>query len=424
MISEFSPRAAQARAPAILDVMGDISDTSGGLCLSTPLSIATDCRVTPRDAPGVGARFNESARLEITRGNSSHGGPGWAQTVAKTLDKLPDDVVLPGLELEIVSDIPQDAGLGDQIALEIAVLSATIGALNLSLNPTQIAGSTAALATSLARANHLSQIRCQPALVGSYLELPEGLALWAIDSGVAQNAGQSAYDIAICAMEMGAALLREIVPGEMRGPDGALYLANVSTDVWRALRLKIPEKLSGAQFLEARETVPNLENDRIYNVRLATEHPIYEADRTARFTRLLRAINENPDARTELGRAAGELMIQSHFSYDHRCNLSSPETDLLVSLAREAGVKNGIYGARISGRGAGGAVVVLADRQINADLDAQIGEIVATYAGQSGRTPQSFRGSSGGANVNVPSFPAPPPPTASPGGSSNRRELA
>ena len=385
------PISASASAPAILDVMGGISDTSGGICLSYPLAIATTCHVTPRDSPDIRARFNGSAPVEIARDNVSHGAPQWAQIVANTIDNLPDDLTVPGLEIEIVSQIPRDAGLGDESALEVAVFSAINRALNLGLKESQITRSTS-LSTNLTRANHLSQIKYQPALAGSYIVMPDGLELWAIDSGVPQSAGQNAYDIAFCATKMGATMLSEIVSNAMCGPDGELYLANIGTDVWRALRSKIPEKLSGAQFLERHETLPNLESDRVYNVRLATEHPIYETDRAIRFAHLMNAINENPIARTELARAAGELMIQSHFSYDHRCNLNGPATDLLVELARASGPKRGIYGAKITGRGGGGCIALLCDRDTDANLERALEEICASYHEQSGRVARVYRG--------------------------------
>ena len=378
------PISASASAPATLDVMGGISNYSGGICLSYPLAIATTCRIVPRDSPGISASFNGSAPLEIADKN----GPPWAQTIANALAKLPDDVTLPGMEIEIVSDIPHDAGLSEESALEVAVLSAIHHALGLgSTTPT----ATAALATSLARTRHLTQIKCQPALVGDYIALPDGLELWAIDSGVPQSTGQNAYEIAFCATKMGAILLSEIVPAAMRGHDGELYLANIGTDIWRALRSQIPEKLSGAQFLENYGAFPEIESQRVYNVRLATEHPIYEADRAVRFAHLLRAANDNPAARVELSRAAGELMVQSHFSYDHRCNLNDPATDLLVELARAIGPKRGIYGAKICGRGAGGCIALLCDRRVNADLESAIEEICARYREQSGREARVYR---------------------------------
>jgi L-arabinokinase len=51
-------------------------------------------------------------------------------------------------------------------------------------------------------------------------------------------------------------------------------------------------------------------------------------------------------------------MYSSHWSYGQRCGLGSVETDLLVNRLRQQGVARGIYGARVSGGGAGGMVTV------------------------------------------------------------------
>ena len=55
-------------------------------------------------------------------------------------------------------------------------------------------------------------------------------------------------------------------------------------------------------------------------------------------------------------------MYQSHASY-RRCGLGSDGTDLLVDLARAAGVERGIYGAKITGGGSGGTVADPGERR-------------------------------------------------------------
>ncbi len=436
LMPDFSPRPATARAPARLDVMGGISDYSGGLCLEWPLEVATLCRITPRDEPRVTAQtqvpsganwdakvevsLDELAHLDAAKARAKFGEKsGWALYVIGALLVLRTEIgwrAPQGMRLAIESDVPHGAGVSSSAALEVAVLSALNRAFRLGLDGHKIArlaqqleneivgapcGVMDQLTVSLGRAHHLLQLRCQPDLAEGFVAPPDGIEFWGIDSGVKHSVGGAAYGRARCAAMMGRALLSRLVPAAMRGPDGELYLANVSTDVWRALRNQIPETMSGADFLREHEhldSATTVDADTIYPLRLATEHPIYEADRVARFSRLLRQMGENPNARTALGRAAGELMVQSHFSYDHRCDLGSAETDLLVKLAREAGVESGIYGAKITGGGAGGTVAIMGDRQLNADLNAQIEAIVANYARQSGRTPQIFRGSSDGAN--------------------------
>lgn len=436
-MSNFPPQSVQSRAPARLDVMGGISDYSGGLCLEWPLEIATMCRITPLDEPRIVARTqvpegaNWSSHVELTLEELAHldaqnararfiGKSGWALYVMGAfvvLCKEIDWVPLCGMTIEIESSVPHGAGVSSSAALEVAVLTAINRAFELGLDGHQIArlaqklenevvgapcGIMDQLTVSLGRADHLLQLKCQPDLIEGFVAPPAGIEFWGIDSGVKHSVGGAAYGLARCAAMMGRTILARLISAAMRGPDDELYLANISTDVWRALRNQVPEQMRGADFLREYthlDSATAVDADTVYPLRLATEHPIYEADRVARFARLLRQMDENPAARTALGRAAGELMIQSHFSYDHRCGLGSKETDLLVELARKAGIKNGIYGAKITGGGAGGTIAIMADRQLNADLDKTIEAISSNYAEQSGFRPQIFRGSSDGANA-------------------------
>ena len=55
----------------------------------------------------------------------------------------------------------------------------------------------------------------------------------------------------------------------------------------------------------------------------------------------------------------GELMYQSHFSMTTDFEITTPELDLLVSLARLLGIEGGVYGSRMTGGGFGGCTVSL-----------------------------------------------------------------
>ena len=56
--------------------------------------------------------------------------------------------------------------------------------------------------------------------------------------------------------------------------------------------------------------------------------------------------------------ALGELLYASHAGYS-AMGLGCPETDQMVAAVRALGPKRGFYGARVSGGGSGGTVVVL-----------------------------------------------------------------
>lgn len=56
---------------------------------------------------------------------------------------------------------------------------------------------------------------------------------------------------------------------------------------------------------------------------------------------------------------AGQLMFESHRSLQQDYEVSCGELDALVSLAQNTGVENGVYGARMTGGGFGGYVIML-----------------------------------------------------------------
>jgi galactokinase len=57
----------------------------------------------------------------------------------------------------------------------------------------------------------------------------------------------------------------------------------------------------------------------------------------------------------------GLFMAQSHQSLRDDFAVSTPELDALVDEARALGTAGGVYGARLTGAGFGGSVIVLAD---------------------------------------------------------------
>jgi mevalonate kinase len=67
----------------------------------------------------------------------------------------------------------------------------------------------------------------------------------------------------------------------------------------------------------------------------------------------------------------------------------------LCNLIRERGPDQGFYGAKISGGGAGGTVVVMMDD--TEPCHAAIEEIMAAYRERTDLVPECFRGSSPGA---------------------------
>jgi L-arabinokinase len=195
-------------------------------------------------------------------------------------------------------------------------------------------------------AGHLLALMCRPAEVVGTFGVPPGLTVWGVDSGARHAVRSGPYRRARCAAFMGKALL---------GLD-ADYLTELRPEEVGAERL--PERMTGSEFLRVRGDVDDevsvVEFDVEYPVRAATLHPIEEQVRVETFLEMI----DGPVGGSQ-ARVLGELMAASHKSYS-RCGLGTPATDRIVEAVQSAGWERGLVGARVSGGGSGGTVVVLA----------------------------------------------------------------
>ena len=362
---------AVARAPGRLDLLGGIADYSGGLVLELPLRAAAfvaaqtteDGRVVAVSGGrrvSVAAEAVAHASLDELAGSFT-GRDAWAAYALGPLALVvrTHELPLAGLRLLVSSTIPEGKGLGSSAALEIAVLQASSAALGSKSDPRELAllgqqaeqifagapcGAMDQMAVMHGEAGRLLALLCRPAEIVASVTLPDALSAWAIDSGLPHAVSGAAYRRVRCAAFMGRALLDCEVD----------YLAELElADVdprW------LPERMLGADFLRLREGITDpvsaVEAAVEYPVRAATLFPIEEHARAQELLALLDDVSDDGLARI------GELMYESHAGYS-RCGLGVPRTDEIVEAVREAGPARGLVGARISGGGSGGAVVVL-----------------------------------------------------------------
>jgi len=128
-----------------------------------------------------------------------------------------------------------------------------------------------------------------------------------------------------------------------------------------------------------------------YRVRDCTRYAVEEHQRIELFVELLRGFDEASSART--CRLLGDLMFQSHWSYTE-CGLGAKATDKIVSLVRDELGNGQLYGAKITGGGAGGTVAVLGSCEARESFH----RVVERYAEHLGSQPYIFEGSSQGAD--------------------------
>ena len=424
--------------------MGGIGDYSGSLVLQLPLAVSTRAAVSLSDdstyevASDVQGRGQprrefsipategfevlssfESARSYFSGRSADH----WASYVLGCLTALlvEEGVSLPsGLSIQIASDVPEGKGVSSSAALEVAVMGALVALLRVDIPPERIArlcqvvenrvsgapcGIMDQMTAACGRKNHLLSLLCRPAELQGHIALPAGIALWGIDSGIRHSVGGSDYRTVRTAASMGYRIIadREGLPiegtarGHVRISDDRFggYLSKVGSALLNRHKRRLPDRMRGSEFLEAFEGISDdtvsVDPDLTYPVRAATVHPIFEHERNERFASLL-----GLDMTKKTLAMMGELMYLSHAGYS-ACGLGSPGTDRIVEMVKDAGYKEGLYGARITGGGSGGAVAVLA----STDAADAVRRIAGRYRRESGLPVMVFEGSSDGLTVEL-----------------------
>jgi galactokinase len=430
-----------ARAPGRLDVMGGIADYSGSLVLELPIAEATFAAVQRddsgrlriatlgRDASRANAfemrladfvRDGEPVSYEEARTYfETERSRQWAAYVAGVLLVLMRErgASFPGgARILVWSRVPEGKGVSSSAALEVATMSAVAAAYGLEVGPRELAilcqrvenlvvgapcGVMDQMTSACGEENRLLALLCQPAELLGTISLPEELAVWGVDSGVRHSVGGGDYGSVRVGAFMGYRIIAALagLSAESAGqtvsiddPRWGGYLANLTPSEFEEhYASRLNETLRGDEFLAlyggTTDTVTRIEPEKVYAVRVPAAHAVYENFRVRTFAELLQS-SAPSERRNEL---LGELMYQSHASYG-RCGLGSAGTDRLVELVRELGTARGLYGAKITGGGSGGAVAVLGRR----DAAEAIQEVARRYGEETGHAPYVFSGSSPG----------------------------
>ena len=391
-----------ARAPGRFDVLGGIADYSGSLVLALPTAdaafVAVQAMSDGRAAAVSGARRIAIAADELLDlpledlARRFSGRDAWAAYVLGPVAALTRELAVrpAGIRVVVSSTVPEGKGLASSAAVEIASVYAASACFGLEVPIERLAalaqtaehilagapcGPMDQLTAARGEAGKLLAILCQPAEVVASLTLPAPFALWGIDSGTTHVVAGAGYRRVRCASFIGKALL---------GCRGHLATSSCrESDVER-----LPEEMTGREFLrryeQVEDEVSSVEPEVTYPVRAATLHPIQEHVRVQMFAELLAM--PVTDRRTRL---LGELMYQSNASYG-RCGIGTAKTDAIVAAVRRLGWERGLAGARLSGGGSGGTVVVLGHRDAEPLVARIADELGAGYTGGSSSGAASF----------------------------------
>ena len=425
-----------SRAPGRLDLMGGNDDYTGGLAFEATIREATWAAVQQRDdrrvvllnpqmkAQGwhnrVEFSLDDLATDEAVRALVNRG-PGlrWTAYVLglfHLLQKRVPSQVLGGASVYIESDVPLNKGVSSSASVEVAVMKAAVSAYGINLAGVELAeacqwaenviaesacGIMDQITVVLGNEDCILPLLCQPCLPRPLVRLPEGLVCWAVDSGVSHMVSGVEYEAARAGAFIGYKLICdwESIPvrrdeaGQIprwTDPRWNGYLANLSPSLFRSrYESRLPELMTGADYLRNGQVhvdpFTRMRPEVTYRVRACTRYAVEENFRVHLFAEL---------ARGGVGfEQMGDVMYQSHHAYTE-CGLGCEATDLLVELVREAGLAKGLFGAKVTGGGAGGTVAVLGRKDARAAFD----RVVGRYATERGITPYVFEGSSMGAD--------------------------
>jgi galactokinase len=433
------------RAPGRLDIMGGNDDYTGGLVFEATIREATWAAVALRSdqriifhnpqmaqndwSEKVAFQFSDlTSAQRIREMVSSDPKIRWTAYVIGIFYFLRQryaDRVVTGADIYIDSDVPLNKGVSSSAAVEVAVMKTAAHAYGIDLSGVELAescqwveneiaqsacGIMDQIAVVLGREGCVLPVVCQPCLILPLVQLPADLRCWGVDSGVRHEVSGHEYEAARAAAFMGyklicdwegVAVYRDNCGRIPRWTDARWngYLANISPSLFRRrYESRLPELISGQEYLALAghhvDPFTELRPNFNYRVRANTRYAVEENARVQLFAEL---------ARGGIGFAQmGELMYQSHLAYSE-CGLGCEATDLFVELVREEGVGNGLYGAKITGGGAGGTLAVLGHR----DAEGAFRRVIRRYAEARGYEPFIFEGSSTGADdFGVHVFPA------------------
>jgi L-arabinokinase len=330
--------------------------------------------------------------------------------------------VKSGASIYIQSEVPRNKGVSSSAAVEVAVMKAASACYGIALEGVGLAeacqwvenviaesacGIMDQAASVLGDEGHVLPLLCQPCILRPLVKLPEGLRCWAIDSGVRHAVTGIEYEAARAAAFIGYQMICEWenlqIEKDESGPIARYtdprwkgFLSNVVPSIFRSqYEQRLPELISGVEILSQGREHPDpftvVRPEVNYRVRACTRYAIEENQRIELFIELARGTTQEPSIAAF--RQMGELMFQSHWSYTE-CGLGCKATDQLIDLVRQHRGDDLLFGAKITGGGAGGTVAVLG----SADGASAFEKVVSCYAGLQSFVPYVFEGSSIGAD--------------------------
>ena len=357
-----------ASAPGRVNLIGEHTDYNGGPVL--PVALERRTAVAARLAEGWA--FVSTVEEGVHRGQIDapmrHAWTDYVTGVVRELRSL--GAAPPGAEIAIATTLPIGAGLSSSAALTVATAKALSLLAGKRLSPAdlvevafraeyhQVGVRCGRMDQTIAAQGQRGSALLFDTATGALRHVPFRGRLWVLETGVSHRLTGGALNQRRHECEEALAFCRDW--------RGIHHLAQLTPADLPELSRRLPPPL-----------VPRV------------RHVVTETARTVAAADAL--------ARGELKRL-GQLLVEGHASLRTDYQSTIPEADVIVDSA----VRHGAYGARLTGAGWGGAVVVLAPAEQEARIVAEVDSDFQRRFGR-GLVAWSTRASGGVRRETIPS---------------------
>ncbi len=327
-----------ASAPGRVNLIGEHTDYNNGYVFPVAINRRTIVAASLRNDEKIRMHthnFNSSVEIDLAslQRTKEKSWSNYIKGVASVL--LENGTELQGADILINSDIPNGAGLSSSAALEMATAYALLALNNITMPPLDIinvchnaefefvgvhCGIMDQFISCMGKKDHALFLDCE-SLKYEHVRIPAGCSLIVCDTKVKRKLASSEYNIRRQQCSEGAHLLSYVVPS-----------------------VKTLRDISVKQFEQHKGKLGDIILKRC-------RHVIYENERVQHSVAALKR-NDLPEF--------GKLMYQSHMSLKNDYEVSCAELDAVVDICAEV---DGVYGARMTGAGFGGAAICLVDKQ-------------------------------------------------------------